>query len=112
MKSIGSIFVACGLTLAACGTAGTQTPAAPAAPALRSECMIPHEGGMGICNAYCNAKRCHEREDPECPMLRQDFLEKTGSPIFPCDDGAPASQAVNPNAKADPGGDGSVAKPG
>jgi hypothetical protein len=107
MKSIGSIFLVCGLALGVCGTAGAQTPAPPA---LRYACDGLESGGPGLCNAYCNAKRCHEREDPECVSLRQELLEKTGSPLFPCDERGGEPEA-NPGAKVDPGGDGSVAKP-
>jgi hypothetical protein len=39
----------------------------------------------GICNAYCERLDCPHKAPPSCARLRERFVKKTGSPVFPCD---------------------------
>jgi cysteine-rich repeat protein len=54
-------------------------------------------GARGLCNAFCVAKKCHEQEEPEdsCNNLRANFLKKTGSATFPCEEVTPTATATD-----------------
>jgi len=51
---------------------------------------------FGLCNAYCNGRRCPERpaDDRACERLRRNFERHTGTTVFPCDVASPSGAFV------------------
>jgi hypothetical protein len=55
-------------------------------------------GAWGLCNAYCTAKHCNLNPRPSCNRLRKNFLRKTGTAVFPCDDQPTPTGTVMPES--------------
>jgi hypothetical protein len=65
-------------------------------PSEEDVCAGLAGGAYGICNAYCEAIDCDEREPGfrACESLRDNYFDLTGSALLPCDWSCP--EVVDP----------------
>jgi hypothetical protein len=84
LVGIGSMTA---VVLVAASSASWAQTADGLTPAEETACDGLPKAEFGLCNAYCEAIDCDTRETPlkACESLRDNYFERTGFTVFPCD---------------------------
>jgi len=78
------------------------------AAAFKQEaCSAVAQSARGVCNAYCRALDCPDgHHGAACEALRNVWQKRTGSSLFPCDQGVVPTITCEPVAATETHGDG------